>query len=97
MKLDIIIPVYNEGENIVTIIKKIANEVSYNFRILICYDDEKDTTLIGMLEFMPDFLTELMETKCVTNKYTGHPCITKYVDRIREPHMRTEVQSRLSK
>ena len=45
MKLDIIIPVYNEGENIVTIIKKIANEVSYNFRILICYDDEKDTTL----------------------------------------------------
>ena len=50
-----------------------------------------------MLEFMPDFLTELMETKCVTNKYTGHPCITKYVDRIREPHMRTEVQSRLSK
>ena len=59
--------------------------------------NEKDTTLIGMLEFMPDFLTELMETKCVTNKYTGHPCITKYVDRIREPHMRTEVQSRLSK
>ena len=45
MKLDIIIPVYNEGENIVTIIKKIANEVSYNFRILVCYDDEKDTTL----------------------------------------------------
>ena len=59
--------------------------------------NEKDTTLIGMLEFMPEFLTELMETKGVKSKYTGHPCITKYIDRIREPHMRTEVQSRLSK
>ena len=45
MKIDIIIPVYNEGENIVTIIKKIEKEVSYNFKILICYDNENDSTL----------------------------------------------------
>ena len=45
MKIDIIIPVYNEGENLVTIIKKIEKEVSYSFRILICYDNENDSTL----------------------------------------------------
>ena len=44
-KLDIIIPVYNEDENIVRLIKSLENEINYNFRILICYDKENDTTL----------------------------------------------------
>ena len=45
MKLDIVIPVYNEDENIVKLIKKLEDEVVCNFRILICYDRESDRTL----------------------------------------------------
>ena len=44
-KLDIIIPVYNEDENILRLFKAIENEVICNFRILICYDSESDKTL----------------------------------------------------
>tara|TARA_Y100000590_G_scaffold225618_1_gene255034 strand:+ start:4456 stop:5160 length:705 start_codon:yes stop_codon:yes gene_type:complete len=45
MKLDIIIPVYNEDENIIKLIKKMESEIVSNFRILICYDSESDRTL----------------------------------------------------
>ena len=45
MKLDIIIPVYNEDENIIRLLKALENEVICNFRILICYDSESDKTL----------------------------------------------------
>ena len=45
MKLDIIIPVYNEDENIVRLLKALENEVACNFRVLICYDSETDKTL----------------------------------------------------
>ena len=45
IKLDIIIPVYNEGENIVQLLKNLESEISCNFRVLICYDNDDDTTL----------------------------------------------------
>ena len=45
IKLDIIIPVYNEDENIVRLLKSLENEITCNFRVLICYDCESDTTL----------------------------------------------------
>tara|TARA_B100000029_G_scaffold513635_1_gene613818 strand:- start:563 stop:1279 length:717 start_codon:yes stop_codon:yes gene_type:complete len=44
-KLDIIIPVYNEDENILNLLKSLENEIAYDFRVLICYDDENDKTL----------------------------------------------------
>ena len=44
-KLDIIIPVYNEDENIVKLLKLLDNEVICDFRVLICYDSESDKTL----------------------------------------------------
>ena len=44
-QLDIIIPVYNEGENIVTVLRGLAREVAIPARVLICYDDEADDTL----------------------------------------------------
>ena len=47
-KLDIIIPVYNEDENIVRLIKLLEKEVSCSFRILICYDSESDKTLVHL-------------------------------------------------
>ena len=45
MKLDIIIPVYNEDENIVRLLKALEDVVVCNFRVLICYDKESDSTL----------------------------------------------------
>ena len=45
MKLDIIIPVYNEDENITRLLKALEDEVACNFRVLICYDSETDKTL----------------------------------------------------
>jgi len=45
MKLDIIIPVYNEDENIIQLLKALEDEIVCNFRVLICYDSESDKTL----------------------------------------------------
>ena len=44
-KLDIIIPVYNEDENIIKLFKLLDSTVICNFRILICYDNVTDKTL----------------------------------------------------
>ena len=44
-KLDIIIPVYNEDEKIIELLKLLDSEVDCNFRVLICYDNESDQTL----------------------------------------------------
>jgi dolichol-phosphate mannosyltransferase len=45
IKLDIVIPVYNEAENILQLLKAFENEINCNFRVLICYDKDDDTTL----------------------------------------------------
>ena len=44
-RLDIVIPVYNEGANIVPTLRAIASEVKTPNRVLICYDREDDDTL----------------------------------------------------
>jgi len=45
IKLDIVIPVYNEDKNIVRLLETLENEIACNFRVLICYDSDNDTTL----------------------------------------------------
>ena len=45
IKLDLIIPVYNENEKIVELLKLLEKDLTCNFRILICYDNENDKTL----------------------------------------------------
>ena len=44
-RLDIVIPVYNEGANIVKTMQSIARGVASPKRVLICYDREDDDTL----------------------------------------------------
>lgn len=44
-RLDIIIPVYNEGVNIVPTLRALARDAKTPNRILICYDREDDDTL----------------------------------------------------
>jgi len=43
--LDILIPVYNEGENIIRVLDALKREVKTSFRVLICYDRDDDNTL----------------------------------------------------
>ncbi len=43
--LDIVIPVYNEGEAIVAVLDAIEREVHTDCRVLLCYDHAGDTTL----------------------------------------------------
>ena len=42
VSLEIVIPIFNEGEKIINLGKKINNELNNEYRILFCYDDEKD-------------------------------------------------------
>ena len=44
-RLDVIIPVYNEGANIRRTLQSIARAVKTPLRVLICYDHEDDDTL----------------------------------------------------
>ena len=44
-RLDIIIPVYNEGANILPTLQSLIRSVATPFRVLICYDREDDDTL----------------------------------------------------
>src|SRR6202000_2404211 len=44
-QLDIVIPVYNEGRNILATLGALAREVRTPARVMICYDFEGDDTL----------------------------------------------------
>jgi len=71
--LDIIIPVYNEGENIIAVLNSLATHVKTPCRILICYDHDADTTLT----VLKDFKTKQFCIEFVKNKKTGaHGAVT---------------------
>ena len=40
--IDLIIPVYNESENILKLVPKLKKEIFYKFRVLFCYDSNED-------------------------------------------------------
>ena len=54
VELDIIIPVYHEGENILLVLAALKKEVKTTFRVLICYDFEEDDTLAAIAFSPPD-------------------------------------------
>lgn len=49
-QLDIVIPVFNEGESIVRVLESLERQVRTPFRVLICYDFDGDTTLGALRE-----------------------------------------------
>lgn len=51
--LDIIIPVYNEGENIIPVLASLSQSVKTPFRVMICYDHDEDTTLPVLKNYQP--------------------------------------------
>lgn len=49
--LDVVIPVYNEGGNILKVLNALCDATRTPFRVLICYDDESDDTLEALKDF----------------------------------------------
>ena len=65
--LDIVIPVYNEGANILNVLNALCDATKTPFRVLICYDDEADDTL----EALKDFEDTRCEIVSVRNRRAG--------------------------
>lgn len=61
--LDIIIPVYNEGENIVAVLDSIASQVKTSCHVFICYDHDTDSTLPPVRKFQLSTNLKLTLTK----------------------------------
>ncbi len=51
VQLDIIIPVYNEGESIIDVLESLRRSVTRPFRVLICYDHDDDNTLVAIRSY----------------------------------------------
>lgn len=47
-ELDIVIPVYNEGAGILLVLEALRKNVRTPFQVLICYDQDDDTTLSAL-------------------------------------------------
>ncbi len=67
--IDIIIPIYNESENILKLVPKLKEKVSYKFRILFCYDDKNDD-IFNIIDSLDDYQTNY---KLIKNTGVG-PC-----------------------
>jgi glycosyltransferase involved in cell wall biosynthesis len=65
--LDIIIPVYNEGESILPVLQALKQHVRTPFRVMLCYDHDNDTTLAAVQKAPPfPFVVSF-----VKNRYRG--------------------------
>ncbi|MFH1162105.1 MAG: glycosyltransferase [Candidatus Jorgensenbacteria bacterium] len=62
-KLDILIPVYNEGENIIETFRSFKGRIQTPFRVLICYDYDGDSTLPAVEKTRKDFDFEILLVK----------------------------------
>jgi glycosyltransferase involved in cell wall biosynthesis len=67
IELDIIIPVYNEAENITRVFDHLLDQVKAKIRILICYDFEQDNTLPAIKNY-PQNIDNI---KLIKNQSTG--------------------------
>ncbi|MBL0344717.1 glycosyltransferase [Candidatus Villigracilis affinis] len=61
--IDIIIPVYNEGENIIHLLQAFEDKVQTSIRILICYDQDDDNTLAAIKVFKSRFQIRLIKMR----------------------------------
>jgi len=66
-KLDIIIPVYNENENIIKLLKAFDSEIICSFRVLVCYDEDNDKTI----KFIKDIKITNFELLFIKNPKKG--------------------------
>jgi dolichol-phosphate mannosyltransferase len=60
-ELDIVIPVYNEGNNILPVLESFRKSVRTPYRVLICYDREDDDTLPVLRDYKHPMPIELVK------------------------------------
>lgn len=65
--IDIVVPVYNEGENILRLLKAFRAEIKTPYRLLVCYDHAEDSTLAALK--LPSSVDE--QVVLVKNKFRG--------------------------
>lgn len=65
--LDFVIPVYNEGANVVRVLDSLKAHVHPSFRVLICYDRDDDDTLQALVSYQ----AERFEIVLVKNRGRG--------------------------
>jgi len=61
--LDIVVPVYNEGDNIKTLLDHLASEVKSDKRVFVVYDFEEDTTIPVLWQIKNDYPFEIVIEK----------------------------------
>ena len=66
MKITVVIPVYNEKENILSTLEAIARDVTGDCKIVIVYDSEADTTLTVLADADKRFPFEIVKLR---NRY----------------------------
>jgi dolichol-phosphate mannosyltransferase len=66
-ELDIVIPVYNTGRNILPVLDALRREVKTPLRVMICYDRDDDTTL----EAIKDYPRDRFGVVAVKNRGSG--------------------------
>lgn len=62
-ELDIVIPVYNEGENILELLAALNREVQTPIRVFICYDFDGDSTLPALEKIKVNFEIVLVKNR----------------------------------
>ena len=65
--LEIVIPVYNEGKNILKLLEIFSNFVKTNFKVLICYDLKND----DIFKFEDEFKRFNFDIKLIKNPSSG--------------------------
>lgn len=65
--VDIVIPVYNEGANILATLESLRCHLQVHARVLICYDHDDDDTLLAIANYDP----KPLELMCVRNRGRG--------------------------
>jgi glycosyltransferase involved in cell wall biosynthesis len=69
-KFDFLIPVYNEGDNIIPVLHSLEQGVKTPFRVLICYDFDEDNTLPALRRYQAESQNPL-EIVLVKNQGKG--------------------------
>ena len=64
--INIIIPAYNEGENIIKVLEQIINKIQYETKTYIIYDNDNDTTIKPVDNFL---MNNNYEIFLIKNKY----------------------------
>jgi dolichol-phosphate mannosyltransferase len=67
--IDLVIPVYNDGKNLLELSKVLTRKVKYNLNLFICYDKDND----DLFEYLPQIRETNLNIKLKKNLHQG-PC-----------------------